>query len=60
MRLTQEQIKKYYSRQSKPQILKIPKMKYITIEGQGNPNIRLLGLTLFTGLKNVPDISLLP
>lgn len=38
MRLTQEQIKKYYSRQSKPQILEIPKMKYITIEGQGNPN----------------------
>lgn len=38
MRLTPEQLKKYYSRQSKPQILEIPTMKYITIDGQGNPN----------------------
>ena len=38
MKLTPDQIKHYYSRKTKPQIIDIPVMKYITIEGQGNPN----------------------
>jgi len=38
VKLSSEEIKKYYLTKSIPTILEIPQFKYITIDGEGNPN----------------------
>lgn len=39
MKLTDQEIKVFYSTKTDPQILSIPRFKYITLEGKGNPNL---------------------